>query len=70
VFHAGQANGDLVVDFASGADSLQFVGYDASATFTQTDAHHWQIDYNGGTSHETIAFMNGAAPDLSDWHFV
>jgi Ca2+-binding RTX toxin-like protein len=68
VFHAGQANGDLVVDFASGADSLQFVGYGSGATFTQTDAFHWQVNYGGGT--ETIAFANGAAPDLTDWHFV
>jgi serralysin len=68
VFHAGQANGDLVVDFAHGGDSLQFVGYGAGATFAQSDATHWQINYSGGT--ETIAFANGAAPDLSDWHFV
>jgi trimeric autotransporter adhesin len=70
VFHAGQANGDLVVDFASGADSLQFVGYDASATFTQTDAHHWQVNFNGGASHETIAFMNGAAIQPTDFLFT
>jgi len=27
-----------------------------------------QINYSGDT--ETISFANGAAPDLSDWHFV
>src|SRR5262249_53514968 len=40
VFHAGQANGDTVVDFggngAAAGDSLQFVGYGPGATFTQT----------------------------------
>jgi len=27
-----------------------------------------EIDYSGGT--ETLTFANGAAPDLTDWHFV
>jgi Ca2+-binding RTX toxin-like protein len=42
VFHRGQGNGDMAVDFAgNGAaqgDSLQFVGYGAGATFTKVDA--------------------------------
>jgi endoglucanase len=70
VFSAGQAAGDMVVDFAgNGAapgDSLQFVGYGAGATFTNVDATHWQVNFNGGASHEIIAFMNGAAIDASD----
>ena len=72
LFNVGQANGDTVVDFAGNgaADSLQFVGYGAGATFTQNDATHWQVNYNGGTSHEVITFMNGATIDPSDFLFV
>src|SRR5262249_16217482 len=44
-FHAGQANGDTVVDFvgngAAAGDSLQFVGYGPLATFSNIDATHW-----------------------------
>ena len=70
VFNVGQAGGDIVVDFAgngaAGGDSLQFVGYGPGATFTQNDATHGQVDYNGGTSHEVITFMNGASIDPTD----
>ena len=52
VFIIGQANGDAVVDFAgngaSAGDLLQFVGYGAGATFTNIDATHWQVNFNGG----------------------
>ncbi len=63
VFAAGQADGDIVVDFDDGgpfaaADTLQFVGYGAGATFTQNDAAHWQVNFNGGASHEVITFQN------------
>ena len=65
MFIIGQANGDAVVDFAgngaSAGDSLQFVGYGAGATFTNIDATHWQVNFNGGASHEVIAFSNGAS---------
>jgi trimeric autotransporter adhesin len=74
VFHVGEADGDTIIDFAgngAGAgDSLQFVGYGAGATFTNIDATHWQVNYNTGTSHEVIAFMNGAAIDPSDFQFI
>jgi Ca2+-binding RTX toxin-like protein len=74
VFIVGQGDGDTVVDFAgngAGAgDSLRFVGYGAGATFTNVDATHWQVNYNGGASHEVITFMNGAAVDASDIVFV
>src|SRR5262245_29609621 len=70
VFHMGEGNGDMVVDFAgNGAglgDSLQFIGYGAGATFTNIDATHWQVNFNSSASHETIAFMNEAAIDSSD----
>jgi Ca2+-binding RTX toxin-like protein len=74
VFNVGQADGDTVVDFsgngAAAGDSLRFVGYGAGATFTQNDATHWQVNFNGGLSHEIITFMNGAPIDLTDVAFV
>jgi hypothetical protein len=74
VFHAGQADGDTVVDFAgNGAlagDSVRLIGYGPGATFTNIDATYWQVNYNGGASHEIIAFQNGAAVDASDVVFV
>jgi Ca2+-binding RTX toxin-like protein len=74
VFNAGQADGDTVVDFAgngaAAGDSLQFVGYGAGATFTAIDGTHWQINYNGGASHEVITFSNGATIVASDFLFV
>ena len=74
VFNVGQANGDTVVDFAgngAGAgDSLLFVGYGAGASFTNIDATHWQVNYNGGASHDVITFSNAAAIDVTDFLFV
>ena len=74
VFNVGQANGDTVVDFAgngAGAgNSLHFVGYGAGASFTNIDATHWQVNYNGGASHDVITFINGAAIDASDFLFL
>jgi trimeric autotransporter adhesin len=74
VFHMGEANGDIVVDFAgngaAAGDSLDFVGYGPGATFTQNDATHWQVNFNGGASHEIITFMNGPAIDASDYSFL
>ena len=74
VFSVGQANGDTVVDFAgngAGAgDSLHFVGYGAGASFTNIDATHWQVNYNGGASHDVITFSNAAAIDVTDFLFV
>ena len=74
VFNVGQANGDAVVDFtgngALAGDSLQFVGYGAGATFTNIDATHWQINFNGGASHDIIGFTNAALIDGSDFVFA
>jgi len=74
MFNAGQANGDIVVDFAgngAGAgDFLLFVGYGAGATFTNIDATHWQVNYNGGLSHDIITFADAASVHLSDYAFV
>jgi Ca2+-binding RTX toxin-like protein len=74
VFQAGQANGDTIVDFAgngaAAGDSLRFVGYGAGATFTHIDATHWQVNYNGGASHDVITFSNGAAIDANEFLFA
>ena len=40
------------------------------ATFTNIDATHWQVNYNGGASHEIIAFSNSATIDASDFIFI
>ena len=74
VFNAGQANGDTVDDFngngAAAGDWLKFVGYGTGANFTNIDAMHWQVNYNGGASHDIIAFSNGAPIDASDVLFA
>ena len=74
IFSVGQGNGDTVVDFngngAAAGDSLLFVGYGAGANFTNIDATHWQINFNGGASHDIITFSNAAAIDVTDFLFV
>ena len=74
IFSVGQGNGDTVVDFngngAAAGDLLLFVGYGAGANFTNIDATHWQINFNGGASHDIITFSNAAAIEASDFLFV
>ncbi len=40
------------------------------ATFTNIDATHWQVNYNGGASHEIITFSNAASVNAQDYLFV
>ena len=54
---------------AAAGDSLQFAGYGGGATFTNIDATHWQVNYNGGGSHDVITFMNAAVIDVNDFAF-
>jgi Ca2+-binding RTX toxin-like protein len=74
MFHPGEGDGDTVTDFAgngaAAGDFLLFVGYGAGATFTNVDPTHWQVNYNGGLSHDVITFMNGASIDPSDVLFL
>jgi Ca2+-binding RTX toxin-like protein len=74
VFRVGEANGDVIADFtgngAGAGDTLKFVGYGAGATFTQSDATHWQVNFNGGASHEIITLLNGASVHVSDVAFL
>jgi Ca2+-binding RTX toxin-like protein len=74
VFRPGEANGDTVTDFTHGAfgqaDRLNFDAYGAfnrDWTFTQIDSTHWQVNYNGGTSHDVITFSNAPAIDFQDY---
>jgi hypothetical protein len=74
VFHAGQANGDRVVDFdgngAGAGDSLQFVGFGTAAqgaTFTQIGAtNQWQIHSGLDGHNEIVTFSNAAVIHASD----
>ena len=76
-FNAGQANGDMVADFAGNAgaagDSLLFLGFGTAAqgaTFTQVDAtNQWQIHSGLDAHNEFITFSNGAAIDPNDFLF-
>jgi Ca2+-binding RTX toxin-like protein len=77
-FQQGQANGDIVVDFAGNAaaagDSLLFVGYGTTvqgATFTQIGAtNQWQIHSGLGGGDEIITLLNGASVDPTDFSFI
>jgi Ca2+-binding RTX toxin-like protein len=73
VFQAGQADGDVVVDFdgqgALAGDSLSFVGFGAGS-FTQVGAtNQWQITSAIDAHVETITFLNGASIDPTDLLF-
>ncbi len=71
-FTRGEANGDTVVDFASG-DSLQFFGYgfaSQGATFTQVSATQWTVNSADGAVHETINFSNAPTIAPSDVAFL
>lgn len=77
IFHAGQANGDVIVDFigngAAAGDELVFRGYGTAAegaTFVQLDATHWQINSADGTIHDVITIENGATIHSTDWEFL
>jgi len=71
VFRRGQADGDIVVDFAgngaAAGDSLRLIGY-GMANFMQVDTTHWRVNY--GMQHDTITFLNAAPIDPSDFSFM
>jgi hypothetical protein len=48
----------------------KFVGYGPGATFTNIDPTHWQVNYNGGSSHDIITFANAASIDATDFIFL
>jgi len=69
VFKAGDVAGDIVTDFTSGQDKLQFMGYGAG-TLTQVDATHWQINSASGLIHDILTLQNEAAVHAGDFLFV
>src|SRR5262245_81609 len=74
LFRPGEGNGDTIVDFdgqgAAAGDALLFIGFGPGATFTNVNANQWQVNYNGGLSHDLITFMNGASVDPTDFIFL
>jgi VCBS repeat-containing protein len=76
-FHAGQANGDTILDFsgngAGAGDTLTFEGFGtvaAGATFVQVDATHWQVNSADGTLHEMITVTAGTTFHPADILFI
>lgn len=77
VLKAGEANGDVVIDFAGGGpgrgDVLSFVGYgtvESGATIARVDSTHWRVSSADGQTVDTIAIANGASLNLGDYRFV
>jgi Ca2+-binding RTX toxin-like protein len=76
VLNAGDANGDIITDFAgngaAAGDAITFSGYGTAADdahIVQLDATHWQIVSADGLIHDTITLANGATLDPSDYLF-
>ena len=78
VFHAGEAGGDVVTDFAgngaAAGDSLKFIGFGTTlqgATFTEIGAtNQWVVHSGLGGPDETITLLNGASVDPTDLLFT
>jgi hypothetical protein len=74
VFHKGEANGDVVMDFkgqGSGGDSIELVGYAAGTTFTRIgngSSDIYQINDHGVI--ETVTIHGPGHVSLSDVHFL
>ena len=71
MFKAGEANGDVILDFhdwGRSNDQLEFHGY-GNGSFTQVDSTHWAIGYeNNSHPAEVIEISGGVA--LNDYHFI
>ena len=76
VFNAGEANGDVVVDFAGngalpGDAELSLARHGAGRELRQDRwTTQWQVNYDGGLSHDIITFSNAASIAASDYLFV
>jgi len=69
LFHAGEADGDTVVDFSAG-DVLLFAGFGAG-TFTQVGAtNQWQITSAIDAHVETLTLANGSILTPADYAFL
>ena len=77
MFNAGQANGDVIVDFdgqgAGVGDTLSFVGFGTAgdgATFTQIGAtNQWTIHSGLDGADEIITLSNSATVHPTDFLF-
>ncbi|PWT91954.1 MAG: hypothetical protein C5B56_03080 [Proteobacteria bacterium] len=77
VFHAGEASGDIVLDFSGAGgdgDTLRFVGFGTAAqgaTFTEIGTStHWQIHSGLDGHNEIITLQNGAPVHVTDCAFL
>jgi Ca2+-binding RTX toxin-like protein len=72
VFHAGEADGDLILDFHNkgrSSDQLEFSGF-GQGTFTQIDTTHWAIGYENNSHAPEVIEILGASVGLNDYHFI
>jgi hypothetical protein len=72
VFHAGEADGDLILDFHNkgfSSDQLEFSGF-GQGTFTQIDSTHWAIGYENNSHAPEVIEILGTRVDLNDYHFI
>jgi Ca2+-binding RTX toxin-like protein len=76
VVKAGEANGDIVLDFAGNGsgvgDAFSFQGYGLAsegAHAARLDATHLQVTSADGLHVDIITIANGALVDESDWMF-
>ena len=73
IFEKGQAQGDFVMDFTPSAATGDLVHSSAmavAAVFHQLDSTRWEVQYDGGASHEVINFMNSPTIHPSDFYFI
>jgi hypothetical protein len=64
----GQAQGDIVTDFASG-DVLQFFGYGSGTVTPVVGTNNWLVRSQDGSVTETITLSNGATLTPADYAF-
>ena len=75
VFHKGEADGDVILDFhgrgAATGDSIELVGYAAGTTFTRVgngSSNIYEINDHGFIEHVTIIATGQV--HATDYHFV
>jgi Ca2+-binding RTX toxin-like protein len=72
VLHAGEADGDLILDFQNqgrSSDQLEFSGF-GQGTLTQIDTTHWAIGYENNSHAPEVIEILGTSVNLNDYHFI
>ncbi len=69
-FRAGEADGDTVLDYAPGEDSLEIAGFGAGSSAMQINATDWEITSGIDGHTEIIHFTNRPALEITDFLFV